>query len=243
MESAGGRLFVPAYPGRADCDAVALLRTQIHEVHQLLDEHVAAATERAQSSPALQREILSLYAHALCVEDVTVNLLLRAASPVFKQTWIGGQLAPWDLTSVQGYAEVVHAATDVLLARLTAVDLRLPIDLSDVGLGSPDAVWVLNRFILWQTVLTCGELAAKRPETRRTAASHRALPTHELAGPASHSNGVHRPSGASTNGVASADPSLVKPEDPKGHTPTPDVARRTDGGLTIRHSPVRVRGE
>ena len=197
-----------------DCDAVTLLRTQIHEVHQLLDEHVAAATERAQSSPALQREIVSLYAHALCVEDITVNLLLRAASPLFKQVWIGGQLSPWDLTSMQGYAEVVHTATDVMLARLTAADLRLPIDLSDVGLGSPDAVWVLNRFILWKTVLTCGELATKRPQTRRTAARRRALPIHEVA-PASHSNGVHRPSGTSTNGVASPDASLVKTHKPR----------------------------
>ncbi len=210
MEADGGKLSVRATDRDRGCDAVALLRTQIHQVHQLLDEYVAEAMERARSSPGLQREILSLYAHALCVEDVTVNLLLRAASPLFKRSWIDSQLKPWDLASLQGYAEVVHAATDAMLAHLTLADLRMPIDLSDQGLGSPEAGWVLNRFILWKIMLTCGELAAKSPEGRRTSARRRARPRSEVAASRGRSNSVHRPSEVSPNGVGSAKPSLVK---------------------------------
>jgi hypothetical protein len=31
--------------------------------------------------------------------------------------------------------------------------------LNNGGLGRPDGTWVLNRFILWPTVMTCGEIA------------------------------------------------------------------------------------
>lgn len=187
------------------CDAVALLRSQIHRVHQLLDEHVVAATERTKSAPALQREILSLYAHALCVEDITVNLLLRGTSPLFTSTWIGGRLVPWDVTSVQGYAEVVHAGTDVMLERLTYANLQVPVDLSDVGLGRPDIMWVLNTFILWPTVMTCGEIASKRPLDIRADASPSALPRYEAAPRSDQSNGSHSALPGSTNGVAHSD--------------------------------------
>lgn len=184
-----------------------LLRSQVHQVHQLLDENVAEAMIRARTPP-LQRQILSLYARALCVEDTTVNLLLRAMQPVFKQTWTGGRLVPWDLDSLQGYAEVVHVATDAMLAQLTPADLRTPIDLADAGLGSPDATWVLNRFILWHTMMTCGEIAATRSDSRRQGARRRAVPRREVAAPNGRSNGVY-PTGISTNGVASAEHSSV----------------------------------
>jgi hypothetical protein len=52
-----------------ECDAVALARSQIRQVPKLLDESVGAAMERARSAPAPMREIISRYAHALCVED------------------------------------------------------------------------------------------------------------------------------------------------------------------------------
>jgi hypothetical protein len=187
------------------CDAVVLLRSQIHRVHQLLEEHVVAATQRAQAAPALQREILSLYAHALCVEDTTINLLLRGTPPSFTSTWIGGQLAPWDLTSVQGYADVVYAGTDTMLERLTSASVQTPVDLSDVGLGRPDVVWVLNTFILWPTVMTCGEIASKHRQNVRADTNPSALPRYEAAPRSDRSNGSHSGLPGSTNGVAHSD--------------------------------------
>ena len=73
METVGGQ--ASARLGQVpEWDAVGLLSSQIHHVHQLLDEQVAAASVRAKAASALQREILSLYTHVLCVEDSTVNL-------------------------------------------------------------------------------------------------------------------------------------------------------------------------
>jgi hypothetical protein len=177
-----------------ECDSVALLRSQIRQVHQLLDGHVTAATERARCAPAIQRDIVSLYAHALCVEDIAVNLLLRDASPLFRSTWTRGQLVPWDLASVRDYAGVVHAGTDVLLAQLTPANLREPVDLSDVGLGNPDVRWVLNTFILWPIATICGEIAVKPLEIQKSRVAPRSK----------RSNGVHHATTGSTNGTASA---------------------------------------
>jgi hypothetical protein len=197
---------MPASTQTPDCDTVALLRSQIHQVHQLLDEQVGAAAKRAQSRPSLHRDIRSLYVHALCVEDTTVNLLVQARMPLFTRIWIGAQLVPWDLASMQVYAEVVHGATDVLLAHLTPADLRRSIDLSDVGLGTPDLTWVLNRFILWETATTCGELAATGGGK---SAKPLVLPRQVVPTSNGRSNGVHRTSLDPTNGVALAKASPV----------------------------------
>ena len=206
MEPVGGQLRLRPVETARECEALALLRSQIHQVHQLLDENVVAAMDRARTAPSRQREILSLYAHALCVEDATVNLLLRAMQPVFRHAWTGGRLAPWNLTTLQIYAEVVHAGTKDLLARLTPADLRTPIDLSDAGLGGPDAAWVLNRFILWETAMTCGEIVAQRRATGLRGVRRRAHVSQEAAAP----NGVYQPSWTSANGVVSAKPSSVQ---------------------------------
>jgi|SRR5579864_3855281 len=163
------------------CDVVAALRSQIHQVHRLLDDQVSAAAARTQSAPAANAEVVSLYVHALCVEDATVNGVLRNNRPLFTSIWIGGRLQPWDLITVRGYAEVVYARTDFLLDRLTASDLRASVDLSDAGLGHPDVGWVLNRFVLWETAMICGELAATSVAWSRPAISPRAEPAHAHA--------------------------------------------------------------
>ena len=164
---------------------------------------------RARSKPTDESEILSLYVHALCVEDITVNLLLRASSPLFTSVWIAGRLAPWDLVSIQAYAEVVYAATDVLLERLTPATLRMAIDLSNAGLGRPDATWILNRFVLWEIALICGELAAKRPHSDRGSAKPRRTTTPVVASLDGRSNGIHPTPPASSNGVVHAGTSPI----------------------------------
>jgi hypothetical protein len=183
-------------------EAVALLRSQIHQAHLLLDAQVLETWERA---PFAHAEALSLYVHALCVEDATVNSLLREMPPLFKSVWIGGQLAPWDLTSVRCYAQVVYAATDALVARLTSEDLRRQLDLSEVGLGWPDTSWVVNRFIVFQIARTCGELeATARGDPRRSSLG--SLPSSVDAVPSvdGRSNGIHR--SPRRNGAAEAGP-------------------------------------
>src|SRR5690349_8110058 len=87
----------------AGCDVVAALRSQIHQVHRLLDDQVSAAAARAPSAPGANADLVSLYVHALCVEDATVNGLLRNNRPLFTSIWIGGRLQPWDLTTAHVY--------------------------------------------------------------------------------------------------------------------------------------------
>jgi hypothetical protein len=147
------------------CDVVALVRAQIQQVHQLLEERVLAAAEQTRSCPALHSQVLSLYAHCVCIEDITVNMLFRAMPPVFKHSWFGGRLEPWELASIQAYAQKVHTATHTLLAGLTPTDLHRGIDMSAAGLGSTDAASVLNRFILLEAAMTCGALTAKQLES------------------------------------------------------------------------------
>lgn len=187
------------------CDVVAALRSQIHQVHRLLDEQASAAVERTRAAPAARAEVLSLYVHALCVEDTTINVLVREKSPLFNSVWIGGRLQPWDLTTLRGYAEVVYTATDFLLSRLAPSDLRSSIDLSEVGLGRPDVNWVLNRFVLWETAMICGELATRRVARRRrtrllhAAASHNGRLNGVSAGPHGETQAIE----ARTNSVHS----------------------------------------
>jgi hypothetical protein len=153
-------LRVSATPVAPTPDTVALLRSQVHQVHQLIDARMSEIVARTSFSPADHSHCLSTYAHTLCTEDIVVNLIVWGRPPVFESVWTGGRLLPWDLTSLRTYADVVYTATDMLLERLSAADLRAPVDLSDVGLGWPDVTWVLNRFILWETALACGEVAA-----------------------------------------------------------------------------------
>jgi hypothetical protein len=148
------------------CDAIVLMRAQIQQAQQLLEERVVAAAERTQASPALHCEVLSYYAHAVCIEDVTVNVLLRSVPPVFQSSWYDGRLEPWQLPSIQAYAQQVHTTTNMLLAKLTPADLRVCIDLSETELGWRDATWVLNRFVLSELAMTCGALMSL--QTRST---------------------------------------------------------------------------
>ena len=172
------------------CDVVAALRSQIHQVHRLLGHQVITAAARAQSAPAANADVVSLYVHALCVEDATVNALVRNNRPLFTSIWIGGRLEPWDLTTVHGYAEVVYAATDALLCRLTASDLLTPVDLSVAGLGRPALGWVLDRFVLWETAMICGELAATSVAWSRGAIRPRVEPVRAIASPNGRTNGT-----------------------------------------------------
>jgi hypothetical protein len=140
---------------------------------------VTRALRRARSDPALQREILSLYAHALCIEDATVNVLLRGRPALFERVWASGQLLAWDLQSMQDYADLVHTTTYACLDRLTCADLRARIDISDAR--RLDTMQVLNLFVLYEIPMICGELAAKGRAPARARTARRELPSRVVA--------------------------------------------------------------
>jgi hypothetical protein len=150
-------------------DPVTLLRSHIHQVHELMQTQVSWLDERAPApaGPAPgYAEAVALYAHAVCVEDSTVNVLIRDRPPVFAALRIGQHLLPWDLCGLRDYAAAVYTATDGLLDRLTPALLDAPLDLSAVGLGWPSLAWVLNRFVVCETAMICGELAAAARHAR-----------------------------------------------------------------------------
>ena len=175
------------------------------ELHQSLDETVIAATERTRFDPALHRDIVSLYAHALCIEDTTVNVLLQSLAPSFTSSWIGGGLSPWDLASLQGYAKLVRGATEEMLAGLTPAKLKAPVDLSDAGLGRPDALWVVNHLCLGPISTIRREIDITHLEDQRAGATPAAPRQHHAPAGSDRSNGVQKASPAATNGGVSTD--------------------------------------
>jgi hypothetical protein len=117
----------------------ALLRWQFRRVHALLD----AATERLTPEaahwrpPGAAAPAGACYAQAVLCEDLSVNGVLAAGTPLAFSTWAGrsglSELPPlpnaadwhaWaqrvriDLTQLHPYARAVYGATDTYLAAL-----------------------------------------------------------------------------------------------------------------------------
>ena len=112
--------------------AAALLRWQFWQAHQLLGAAVGGCPPDAAPSGA------ACYARAVLCEDIGVNGVLAARTPLALSTWVGrtgidplprlGAPIDWpawaqavrlDLAGVRSYAGAVHDATDAYLARLS----------------------------------------------------------------------------------------------------------------------------
>gem|GEM_PF-170932 len=111
--------------------AAALLRWQFFQAHQLLDEAVGQCPPDAAASGA------ACYARAILCEDIGVNGVLAARSPLALSTWAGRtglDPLPWlgapidwpawggtvrlNLAGVRAYASAVYDATDAFLTGL-----------------------------------------------------------------------------------------------------------------------------
>jgi predicted dithiol-disulfide oxidoreductase (DUF899 family) len=109
--------------------AAALLRRQFRQAHELLEAAVARPHDAAAAGAP--------YARAVLCEDIAVNGVLAARSPLALSTWAGrtgldplprlGAPIDWaawaravrlDLDGVRAYAHAVHDATDGYLATL-----------------------------------------------------------------------------------------------------------------------------
>ena len=108
-------------PDTARCDGVVDLRPQLYRVHRLLDEQVAAAAARTQSTPAAHGEVLSMGVQALCVEDTAVNVLLRARPLLVKSVWIDGRSpAGWSRAAARPRADPPAASRCDVRGRVAA---------------------------------------------------------------------------------------------------------------------------
>lgn len=145
-------------------DAAGLLRAQVHEIHRLLDEGLAASARGSgPRTPAAESLLVALYVHAATVEDVTVQSLLRRVAPVYETDWAGRGPARYstaDLAPVRAYAHQVFAATDAYLAELGLDELNRRVDLARLGQGTQTVAWVLSKFVVLQLSKIYGELAS-----------------------------------------------------------------------------------
>jgi hypothetical protein len=116
-----------------------------------LDEGVAAWLHKPASPP------LQLYLHALCVEDITIQSVLRQGAPLFTSFWqnVGGQA---DVAALRQYARAVYDSTDAYLVELPSDGLSRVVDLCKLGLGRRTVGWVTMRFVVQELAHICSEI-------------------------------------------------------------------------------------
>ncbi len=124
--------------------------------------------------PGTANPIAATYVHAIASEDLAINMVLKAGSPLYASEWAEKTgisevqpltTAEWarrvriDLPATRGYAQAVHAATDTYLATLTDEDLARVLDLTSFGLGQMTVGTVLNRMVLGHIDNMTGEIS------------------------------------------------------------------------------------
>jgi hypothetical protein len=137
-------------------DTVALLRQQLRQCHADLDEVADGWLQQARFSKAWSQPV-RLYMHALCVEDVTIQSVLRAEAPLFSSPICPH---PSDPAALGRYARAVYAATDRYLAELHTDGLNRVVDLEKRGFGRRSVAWVIRRFIVGELGRRRGEISA-----------------------------------------------------------------------------------
>jgi hypothetical protein len=154
------RDFSDAYTRlRPNRDAVALLRRQVQECHTELDAAAAGWLQEATLWTPRSYPV-RLYVHAVCAEDVTIQLLLRHDVPLFASLLpFAGR--PSDRAALREYATAVHAATDAYLAELHPDTLNETVDLERRGVGLRTVAWVITRFVVMELARTRGNIAAE----------------------------------------------------------------------------------
>lgn len=157
-------------------NTVSLLREQIQQAHGFLEATMEGVTPQQThwTPPGTANPIAATYVHAIASEDLAINMVLKAGSPLYASEWAGKTgvsevqpltTAEWarrvriDLPSMRGYAQAVHAATDTYLATLTDEDLARVLDLTSFGLGQMTVGTVLNRMVLGHIDNMTGEIS------------------------------------------------------------------------------------
>src|SRR5580704_14312470 len=115
------------------------LRLQVRQCHIDLDEAAATALHK-RHGPKSWSPAVRLYLHALCVEDITIQSVLRERAPLFSSFWPNLE-GPTDVTALRHYARAVYAATDAYLAELPSDGLSRLVDLRKLRSGRRTVAW------------------------------------------------------------------------------------------------------
>jgi hypothetical protein len=157
-------------------NTVSLLCEQIQQAHGFLEATMEGVTPQQAhwTPPGTANPIAATYVHAIASEDLAINMVLKAGSPLYASEWAEKTgisevqpltTAEWarrvriDLPATRGYAQAVHAATDTYLATLTDEDLARVLDLTSFGLGQMTVGTVLNRMVLGHIDNMTGEIS------------------------------------------------------------------------------------
>jgi hypothetical protein len=144
----------------------AALRLQVRQSHTDLDRSAAAWLHKPPSSKPWSTGV-RLYLHGLCIEDTTVQSVLRESAPLFT-SFFPNLYGPADVAALRQYARAVHASTDAYLADLPADGLSRIVDLRKLGLGQHTVLWVTRRFVVQELEHIACDLArgADHPPAR-----------------------------------------------------------------------------
>jgi hypothetical protein len=143
---------------QAHLSGIALLRLHVRKGHTDLDESAAAwFLDKPPSNPPWSPSV-RLYLHALCIEDITIQSVLRDGAPLFASLW-PNEGGPNDAAALRQYASAVHASTDAYLEGLPSDGLRRVVDLRKLGLGRHTVMWISRRFVVQELGHICGEIA------------------------------------------------------------------------------------
>jgi hypothetical protein len=171
MLAAHGSILLPS---AASVRAVAVLRQRVSQCHADLDGAAAAWLGGSPRSANGWSSPVRLYVHALCIEDITLQSVLREVAPLF--TWLWPDLSgPPDAAALGQYARAVYASTDVYLVKLSADGLNQVVDLTKLGLGRRTVLWVMRRFVVTELGRIYGVISGATAPSRAPTA-HQRLP-------------------------------------------------------------------
>jgi len=125
---------------------LSALRLQVRQCHADLDQSAAAWLHKAPGATSWSAPV-RLYLHALCIEDITIQSVLRESAPLFT-SFFPNLYGPADVAALRQYARAVYAFTDAYLADLPADGLSRVVDLRKPGFGQHTVLWVTRRFVV-----------------------------------------------------------------------------------------------
>lgn len=165
-------------------DSMALLRMQLEHANNWLEGTLGEPSEdEVHAVPAGAANPIGVcYAHAVLVEDMVVNSMLRGSTPLFASVWEGknGLSEPmptpgpewpkyfdWtrgvriDLPLFRRYAQAVYRDANAYLDTLTPEDLDREVDLGGSS-GTQSVGWILSVLLIGHLHDGTGELAAAK---------------------------------------------------------------------------------
>lgn len=163
-------------------NAIQLLREQLQSAHETLEATMADVTDKTAHFTKIGKALPvgAAYAHAVLAEDIIVATMLAHTTPLSAEnpeTGVSEPMPPFDkwdqhekwyqsvkvdLAKMREFAKKVYKAGDDYLASLKDEDLNQEVDLSGMGMGKKNLVFIINNFLILHTANLTGEISAAK---------------------------------------------------------------------------------